>query len=57
MEPVVFDGGPMPRALRASIAIPGIFSPAQYRDHYLVDGAIMDNLPTDIVKQDLHSDV
>jgi NTE family protein len=57
MEPVVFDGGPMPQALRASIAIPGIFPPVQYRDHYLVDGAIMDNLPTDIVKQDLHSDV
>jgi NTE family protein len=57
MEPVVFDGGPMPQALRASIAIPGIFPPAQYRDHYLVDGAIMDNLPTDIVKQDLHADV
>lgn len=57
MQPVVFDGGPMPQALRASIAIPGIFPPVQYHDHYLVDGAIMDNLPTDIVKQDLHSDV
>jgi NTE family protein len=57
MEPVVFDGGSMPQALRASIAIPGIFPPALYHDHYLVDGAIMDNLPTDIVKEDLHSDV
>ncbi len=57
MQQVVFGGGPMPQAVRASIAIPGIFPPVQYRDHYLVDGAIMDNLPTDIVKQDLHSDV
>jgi NTE family protein len=57
MEPVVFDGGPIPQALRASISIPGLFPPVQYRDHYLVDGAIMDSLPTDIVKQDLHSDV
>ncbi len=57
MQQVVFSGGPMPQAVRASIAIPGIFPPVQYRDHYLVDGAIMDNLPTDIVKQDLHSDV
>jgi NTE family protein len=57
MQPVVFDGGPMPQALRASIAIPGVFPPVQYRDHYLVDGAILDNLPTDIVKQNLHSDV
>jgi NTE family protein len=57
MQPVIFDGGPMPQAVRASVAIPGIFSPVQYLDHYLVDGGIMDNLPTDIVKQDLHSDV
>ena len=57
LQPVAFDGGPMPQAVRASVAIPGIFSPVQYRDHYLVDGGIMDNLPTDIVKEDLHSDV
>jgi len=57
MQPVVFQGGPMPQSVHASIAIPGIFSPLQYRNHYLVDGAIMDNLPTDIVKEDLHSDV
>jgi NTE family protein len=57
MQQVVFAGGPMPQAVRASIAIPAIFSPVQYHGHYLVDGAIMDNLPTDIVKQDLHADV
>ncbi len=57
MRQVVFDGGPMPQAIRASISIPGVFPPVHYRGHYLVDGAIMDNLPTDIVKQDLHSDV
>jgi NTE family protein len=57
MQPVVFDNGPLPQAIRASISIPGIFSPVQYRNHYLVDGAILDNLPTDIARQDLHSDV
>ena len=57
VERVVFDGGPMPEALRASISIPGIFPPAQAHGHYLVDGAIVDNLPTDIVRQDLHADV
>jgi NTE family protein len=57
MQQVVFSGGPLPQSLHASIAIPGIFPPVQYHDHYLVDGAIMDNLPTDIVKLDLHSDV
>jgi NTE family protein len=50
LEPVVFDGGSMPQAIRASISIPGIFSPVSYHGHYLVDGAIMDNLPTDVAK-------
>jgi NTE family protein len=44
MQQVVFAGGPMPEAIHASIAIPGVFSPVKYDDHYLVDGAIMDNL-------------
>jgi predicted acylesterase/phospholipase RssA len=57
MQSVVFFGGPLPQAIRASISIPGVFSPVEYRGHYLVDGAIMDNLPTDIVKEDLHADV
>jgi NTE family protein len=56
LDPVVFDGGPMPVAVRASIAVPGIFSPEEYRGHYLVDGGIMDIMPTDIVRDDLHSD-
>ena len=54
---MVFRGGPLPQAIRASISIPGLFAPVEYRGHYLVDGAIMDNLPTDVVKQDLHADV
>jgi NTE family protein len=57
MEPVVFDTGPIPESIRASIAIPAVFSPVEYHTHFLVDGAIMDNLPTDIVKRDLHADV
>ena len=57
MEPVVFEGGPLPQAVRASISIPGVFSPVEYKGHYLVDGAIMDNLPTDIVREDLRADV
>lgn len=57
LEPVVFQGGSMPLAIRASISIPGIFPPVSYHGHYLVDGGIMDNLPTDVVKNDLHADV
>lgn len=37
-------------AVRASISIPGIFSPKVYRGMTLVDGAVKNNLPTDILK-------
>lgn len=36
-------------AVRASISVPGIFSPKKYRGMLLVDGAVKDNLPTDIL--------
>jgi NTE family protein len=57
MQQVIFDGGPIPLAVRSSISIPALFSPVEYKGHYLVDGAILDNLPTDIVKNDLRADV
>ena len=57
LRPVIFYGGSIPLAVRASIAIPGIFAPVKYRGHYLVDGAIMENLPTEVAKKDLRSDV
>jgi NTE family protein len=48
----------LPQAVRASISIPGVFPPVQDRNgHYLVDGGILDNLPTDVLKRDLHADV
>ncbi|WP_263355999.1 patatin-like phospholipase family protein [Acidicapsa ligni] len=56
-RPVVFRGGPLNQSIRASISIPAIFSPVQYHGHYLIDGAIVDNLPTDVARNDLHSDV
>jgi NTE family protein len=57
LAPVTFDSGPLPLAVRASISIPGIFPPVQGRNgHYLVDGGIVDNLPTDVLKHDLHAD-
>jgi len=36
-------------AVRASISIPGIFFPKKYRSMTLVDGAVKNNLPTDIL--------
>jgi NTE family protein len=58
LSSVTFDSGPMPQSIRASISIPGVFPPVlDKRGHYLVDGGILDNLPTDVLKSDLHADV
>jgi NTE family protein len=57
LQPVTFSSGPIAQAVRASISIPGVFSPVENRDgHYLVDGGIVDNLPTDVLRRDLHAD-
>jgi NTE family protein len=58
LSPVTLASGPLPQAVRASISIPGVFSPVQDRNgHYLVDGGILDNLPTGVLKRDLHADI
>ncbi|MGH7804888.1 MAG: patatin-like phospholipase family protein, partial [Candidatus Binatia bacterium] len=44
-EEVVLDRGPVPEAVRASIAIPGLFSPSQHEGRWLVDGCLVDPLP------------
>ncbi|MGF9756402.1 patatin-like phospholipase family protein [Microvirga sp. 0TCS3.31] len=41
--------GPLWRALRASIAIPGLLPPVIEPEGVLVDGAMMNNLPADIM--------
>ncbi|MGY6588757.1 MAG: patatin-like phospholipase family protein [Wenzhouxiangella sp.] len=39
------DRGPLFDAIRASIAIPGIFTPHRYRDRTLVDGGLLNPIP------------
>ncbi len=57
MQAVIFAAGPLPQAVRASISIPGVFPPVQAANgHYLVDGGILDTLPADVLKNDLHAD-
>jgi predicted acylesterase/phospholipase RssA len=43
---VVLGSGDLARAARASMAIPGFLAPVQWRDRILIDGGIVDNLPT-----------
>jgi len=43
--------GPLWRALRASIALPGILPPVTHNGHLLVDGGLMNNLPVDVMAE------
>jgi NTE family protein len=43
--------GPLWLWLRASSAIPGILPPVFHRGEVYVDGAVMNNLPTDVMRQ------
>ena len=47
----VFKEGSLSDALRSTISIPGVFAPVRQGDKIFVDGGIVDNLPTDVVRQ------
>jgi NTE family protein len=49
-EKVVFDNGPLALGVRASMNLPGIFAPVEYRQRYLVDGGVVDYMPVDLVR-------
>ncbi|MGK8207185.1 patatin-like phospholipase family protein [Burkholderia cenocepacia] len=48
---VVLDRGSLPLAIRASMAMPGLFAPAEINGRALVDGGLVSNLPVDTVRQ------
>lgn len=48
---VILNQGSVIKAVRASISIPGIFTPAKYQDYYLVDGGVVDPVPVDVVQK------
>jgi NTE family protein len=47
---IVFDRGDLPRAMRASMALPGIFAPVDHEQSLLVDGGILDNLSVEAAR-------
>jgi NTE family protein len=47
---VILNQGSVIKAVRASISIPGIFTPAKYQDYFLVDGGVVDPVPVDVVQ-------
>ena len=49
-EAVVLSGGDMGEALRASMAVPGVFAPVARDGRLLVDGGVANNLPIDVAR-------
>lgn len=49
-ETVVFRDGEVAPAVRASMNIPGVFQPLEYRHRYLVDGGVIDYIPVDAAR-------
>ena len=47
----VFHSGRLPRAMRASMAIPAVFSPVRMGDKVLVDGGLLNNYPADVARE------
>ena len=50
-KPYVFKGGSLSDAMRATMSIPGVFAPVRRGNQIFVDGGLVDNLPTDVVRQ------
>ncbi|MCP2088439.1 UNVERIFIED_ORG: NTE family protein [Paraburkholderia sediminicola] len=49
-QKVVLDRGSLPQAIRASMALPGLFAPADIDGRTLVDGGIVSNLPIETAR-------
>ncbi len=50
-ERKAFDSGSLPDAIRASISLPGVFSPWEVDGQWYVDGGTVDNLPIDVARE------
>ena len=48
---VVLKDGSVAKAVRASCAFPGLFTPYQYGHQLLIDGSIAENVPVDTVRE------
>lgn len=48
---IIFHDGQLAEALRATMSIPAIFSPVRDGEKVYVDGGLVGNLPTDVVRQ------
>lgn len=50
-ESIVLKDGSLATALRATMAVPGVFTPVERNGRLLTDGGALNNIPTEAVKQ------
>ena len=50
-QEVILRDGPVAVALRATVSIPGLLAPVEWRGCRLVDGGLLNNLPVDVARQ------
>lgn len=50
-EEVVFKTGTVLKNIRASFSVPGIFAPTKINDMLCIDGGLINNVPSNIVKE------
>jgi NTE family protein len=55
--PYVLDKGSLPKAMRATMSVPGVMAPVEIDGHHLVDGGLVENLPVDLVRKMCAADV
>ena len=48
-EGIVLNNGPLAQAVRASMAIPGVFTPVEMNGRVLADGGMVQNIPVETV--------
>jgi NTE family protein len=56
-ERVVLRDGSLTLAMRASMSVPGLLAPVEYRGRKLVDGGLVDNVPIKEVRERCGADV
>jgi len=49
-EAFVLQEGSLPKALRATLSLPVIFTPVEWNGRLLIDGGLVNNLPTDVTR-------
>jgi len=50
-EMKAFEKGKLHRAVRASMAVPGVFTPAEIDGHFYVDGGVLEELPVRVLRE------